>query len=144
MLSEVLTLMSDNNLSAVPVVDSEDRVTNVYSRSDITFLATATDADSAVSNLRKTLGEILQLQHADVTTADRLTKGAAHQTLQHAFEVFSLTKFNRMICVDEDEKIVGVVSARDLVKYFINRGRVGAGAGNATVGQVRGALESNP
>ena len=54
--------MDVHSVSAVPVVDEDDRVIDVYSRSDITFLATATDADSAVANLQLPLGHILSLQ----------------------------------------------------------------------------------
>ena len=118
-LIEVLTLMNKNKLSAVPVVDEEGKVVDVYSCSDITFLATATDADSAVANLQLPLGEVLALQHVDVTTGDKLCKGTVNQSLQYTFEVFSISKFNRLILVDEGDRVVGIVSAKDLVSYFV-------------------------
>ncbi len=102
LLSDVLTLMDDNNLSAVPVVDASHRVVSVYSRSDITFLAAATDADSAVRNLTLTLGEILDQQRTDVSTPDRLFTCSPHQTLQSVFEMFATVKFNRLVCVDDE------------------------------------------
>jgi 5'-AMP-activated protein kinase regulatory gamma subunit len=48
---ECLQLMENHGLSAVPVMDHERRVLDMYSRSDITFLAKATDADDAIRNL---------------------------------------------------------------------------------------------
>ena len=119
-LSEVLTLMEKHNLSVVPVLDEQNRVVTVYSRSDITFLATATDADSAVSNLQLSLGDILSQQRTDVSTPDRLYKCSPHQTLQSIFEMFASVRFNRLVCVDEEGRCVGIVSARDIVKYFIS------------------------
>ena len=119
LLSDVLTLMEDHNLSAVPVVDSSHRVVSMYSRSDITFLAAATDADSAVRNLSLSLGEILDQQRTDVSTPDRLFTCSPHQTLQSVFEMFATVKFNRAVCVDDEGRCVGIVSARDIVGYFL-------------------------
>ena len=136
--------MDDRGVSAVPVVDDDDKVINVYSRSDITFLATATDADSAVANLQLPLGRILSLQHAEVTTGDKLVKGAVNQTLQYTFEVFSINKFNRLVLVDEGDRVVGIVSAKDLVAYFVEgEGLIDSGSSagevvNNSVGGVGG------
>lgn len=121
-LAETLHLLQINNLSAVPVVDPEQnhRVIDVYSRSDITFLAAATDAEDAVQNLNLTLGEILSRQRTDVTTPDRLHTCSLHHTLQSIFEYFAQLKFNRLIVTDDMGRCVGVVSARDLVAYFVS------------------------
>lgn len=123
-LAETLHLLQINNLSAVPVVDpaQHHRVIDVYSRSDITFLAAATDAEDAVQNLNRTLGEILAQQRTDVTTPDRLHTCSLHHTLQSIFEYFAHLKFNRLIVTDEQGRCVGVVSARDLVAYFVRDG----------------------
>mmetsp|Transcript_32100 Transcript_32100/g.73857 ORF Transcript_32100/g.73857 Transcript_32100/m.73857 type:complete len:275 (+) Transcript_32100:210-1034(+) len=126
-LSECLHLLQTHELSSVPVVDQEGRVINVYSRSDITFLATASDADDAIRNLNLTLGEILDqqreiltTQRADVSTPDRLHTCTPSHTLQSIFEYFAQLKFNRLIVTDDDHRCVGVVSARDLVAYFVS------------------------
>lgn len=121
-LAETLHLMQQHNLSAVPVVDpnQNNRVIDVYSRSDITFLAAATDAEDAIRNLDLTLGDILAQQRQDVTTPDRLHTCSVHHTLQTIFEYFAQLKFNRLIVADEQGRCVGVVSARDLVAYFVS------------------------
>jgi len=124
-LAETLHILQSNNLSAVPVIDLDqnDRVIDVYSRSDITFLAAATDAEDAIRNLNLTLGEILAQQRTDVTTPDRLHTCSVHHTLQSIFEYFAQHKFNRLIVTDELGRCVGVVSARDLVAYFVSEER---------------------
>jgi len=91
----------------------------VYSRSDITFLTKASDAEDAVSNLDLTLDVLMAQQRTDVTTPDALHTCSVRHTLQYVFEYFAQWKFNRLICVDEEERVVGVVSARDLVAYFL-------------------------
>jgi len=120
-LAQTLKLLRDKDLSAVPVVDPNNghKVVDVYSRSDITFLATASDAEDALANLNLPLAEILSHQRTDVTTPDRLHTCSKHHTLQSIFEYFAQLKFNRLVVTDDNGRCVGVVSARDLVKYFV-------------------------
>jgi 5'-AMP-activated protein kinase, regulatory gamma subunit len=135
-------LTSTSSLSHVPPKDRY--LVGVYSRSDITFLATAQDASDAVDRLRWTVGEILAQQAngaipTDVatstssststmtatttTTPDALHVCRTDSTLQSAFEYFAHCKFHRLYLVDptkEGQPILrGVVSARDLVAYFL-------------------------
>jgi len=119
-LHEVLHTMHLHGLSAIPVVDeSTKKIRGVYSRSDITFLTKASDAEDAVSNLNLTLESLMAQLRTDVTTPDALHTCSMRHTLQYVFEYFAQWKFNRLICVDEEERVVGVVSARDLVAYFL-------------------------
>jgi CBS-domain-containing membrane protein len=118
-LAEVLHTLHIHGLSAIPIVDDDQKVKAVYSRSDITFLATATDAQDALSNLDLTLDTILNQQRRDVTTPDALHTCTIRHTLQSIFEYFAQWKFNRLIVIDEEERVIGIVSARDLVAYFL-------------------------
>lgn len=119
-LHEVLHTLHLHGLSAVPVIDENTKkIRGVYSRSDITFLTKASDAEDAVSNLNLTLDVLMAQQRTDVTTPDALHTCSTRHTLQYVFEYFAQCQFNRLICVDEEERVVGVVSARDLVAYFL-------------------------
>ena len=119
-LHEVLHTLHLHGLSAVPVIDeSTKKIKGVYSRSDITFLTKASDAEDAVSNLNLTLDVLMSQQRTDVTTSDALHTCSMRHTLQYVFEYFAQWKFNRLVCVDEEDRVVGIVSARDLVAYFL-------------------------
>lgn len=119
-LARALELMHSNELSALPVVDpATDRLVGVYSRSDITFLTRATDAEDAVANLDLTLSDVLEQQRTDVTTPDAMHSCSTAHTLQSIFEYFAQLRFNRLFVLDETERLVGVVSAKDLVEYFM-------------------------
>ena len=119
-LAGSLELMHQHKLSAIPVVDSATgKMIGVYSRSDITFLTKATDAEDAVSNLDLKLQDVLEQQRTDVTTPDAMHTCSKAHTLQSIFEYFAQLRFNRLFIVDEMERLVGVVSAKDLVSYFI-------------------------
>ena len=120
-LANALELMHAHNLSALPVVNPENaKIVGVYSRSDITFLTKATDAEDAVANLDLQLKDVLEQQRTDVTTPDALHTCSKAHTLQSIFEYFAQLRFNRLFVLDEQERLVGVVSARDLVAYFLN------------------------
>jgi len=119
-LAWALELMHDHELSALPVVDpATERLIGVYSRSDITFLTRATDAEDAVANLDLTLSDVLEQQRTDVTTPDAMHSCSTAHTLQSIFEYFAQLRFNRLFVLDESERLVGVVSAKDLVEYFM-------------------------
>ncbi|KAL3937698.1 MAG: hypothetical protein SGBAC_007246 [Bacillariaceae sp.] len=121
-LAEALALMHTHNLSALPVMDSNnnDKLVGVYSRSDITFLTKAADAKDAVANLNLKLQDVLEQQRTDLTTPDALHTCSTTHTLQSIFEYFAQLRFNRLFVLDEQERLVGVVSAKDLVAYFVN------------------------
>lgn len=165
-LSAALELMHQHNLSALPVLNPETgQIMGVYSRSDITFLTKATDAEDAVRNLDLPLADIIRQQRTDVTTPDALRTCSVTHTLQAIFESFAQLRFNRLYIVDdkvpnnsnnvsgsgasvpntgssvnsgldaaagggsnsvgsndavaENYRLIGVVSARDLVAYFL-------------------------
>jgi 5'-AMP-activated protein kinase regulatory gamma subunit len=123
-LAQALELMHRHQLGALPVVESSTstKLVGVYSRSDITFLTKATDAEDAVANLNLTLAEVLEQQRTDVTTPDAMHTCSTTHTLQSIFEYFAQLRFNRLFVVDAEngELLVGVVSAKDLVAYFMN------------------------
>lgn len=118
-LAEALELMATHNLSALPVVDEQGKVMGVYSRSDITFLTQATDANDAVRHLDTPVQEILRRTRQDVTTPDALRTCSPSHTLQAIFESFAQVRFHRLYVVDQEQRLLGVVSAKDLVAYFL-------------------------
>jgi 5'-AMP-activated protein kinase regulatory gamma subunit len=147
-LAAALELMHQHSLSALPVLDPDTgKIIGVYSRSDITFLTKATDAEDAVRNLDLPLSDMLAQQRTDVTTPDALRTCSVTHTLQAIFESFAQLRFNRLYVVDdtgggpgnttttaaagvdgssvgsndgtEHHRLIGVVSARDLVAYFL-------------------------
>lgn len=144
-LADVLHTLHTHGLSAVPVVDDAGKVKGIYSRSDITFLASASDAEDAVANLDMTLEVLLGQRRTDVTTPDALHTCTRVHTLQSIFEYFAQWKFNRLVVVDEEERIEGIVSARDLVAYFLDSdGGGGGGAGGPGPGDNQAGGNAGP
>lgn len=126
-LIEVLDLMEKRDIMAVPVVDEDERVLSLYSRSDVTFLAAARDTESVISNLDMTVGQLIELRAhtegagdgAAASTDPSPPTCSMHTSLQSLFELFFSSGFHMVVCVDEDHRCVGVVSVRDLITYFV-------------------------
>lgn len=114
-LSDVLELLSQNDLSSLPVIDRASSVVALYGRADITFLATATDADSVVVNLNSSIEDVLRQRRSE----EPLHICPQYATLQFVFELFADVKFRRLVCVDDNRRPVGIVSVRDLLGYFL-------------------------
>jgi len=114
-LGDALEVLHEHNLSAVPIVNEHGKLLSVYSRSDITFLASASDAEDSIQNLDLRLDAL----PTDRSTPDALHTCSPGHTLQSIFEYFAQLRFNRLFVVDENERAMGVVSARDLVAYFL-------------------------
>lgn len=115
-LRDVLQLLCACDLSSVPIVDKAGRILALYNRADITFLATATDADSVVVNLLSSMEDVIRQRRYD----EPLYTCSQNSTLQFVFELFADIKFRRLICLDDDRRPVGVVSTRDLLSYFLH------------------------
>ena len=117
------------------------------------LLPSSADAEDAVRNLDLPLREILSKARQDVTTPDALRTCSPGHTLQAIFESFAQLRFHRLYVVQDEEtgataavaardagtggvlgglpgeasRLLGVVSAKDLVAYFLqdeeNRGQ---------------------
>jgi hypothetical protein len=78
----VLDLLELHGIGAVPIVNEQGRVVNIYSRSDITFLATAADPDSVLNNLDCKLCDILAQPGNEVSCICNLAMRLALYSLQ--------------------------------------------------------------
>lgn len=61
-----LRLLTNRNISAVPIVDEEGRVIDLYHRFDVTFIALAGDAEQTMSNLNMCLSDLLPQRRGTV------------------------------------------------------------------------------
>jgi CBS domain-containing protein len=115
-LRDVLEILCKYDISSVPVVNEAGRIISLYSHADITFLATATDADSVVVNLGSSMTDMLRQRRSE----EALHTCSQHATLQSVFELFADVKFRRLVCLDDERRPVGIISVRDLLCYFLH------------------------
>ncbi|MFE5628813.1 CBS domain-containing protein [Streptomyces sp. NPDC056463] len=95
---DVAKLLAAHDISGVPVVDADDRVLGVVSESDLLARRELT-ADGLMTTPAITV-------HAEQTVAD-----AARLMVRRGVE--------RLPVVDEEERLVGIVTRRDLLRVFL-------------------------
>jgi 5'-AMP-activated protein kinase, regulatory gamma subunit len=65
-------------------------------------------------------GDSMTATTTTTTTPDAVRTCYATHTLQAIFESFAISRFNRLYVIEPaSEKLIGVISARDLVEYFL-------------------------
>ncbi|UJR21646.1 hypothetical protein I4U23_024723 [Adineta vaga] len=114
-LIEVLRTFQTLRISALPVVDSEKRVRDVYSKFDIMHLA----ATSTYANLDIPLCDILDLVH-DHNTHQLVTCKMTDQLFE-LMDRFVTREVHRLIIVNENKHIIGIFSMSDLMRFLVSK-----------------------
>ncbi|MEV6702243.1 CBS domain-containing protein [Streptomyces sp. NPDC051453] len=118
---EIVQLMQDWQISALPVIEGQGRVVGVVSEADLLIKEELRDGpDAAYLQLR---------QPVDVAKADALSAGdlmsspavtiRADATLAEASRIMAHEGVKRLPVVDEVGLLAGVVSRTDLLKVFL-------------------------
>lgn len=120
---EIVRTLSRNQVTAVPVVDGGRRVVGVVSEGDLlrkTADQAATPGGSpAVPDL-----EAWERAKAEGTTAEELMSAPAvcarpEWTVAEAARLMEVQRVKRLVVVDGDDHLLGIVSRRDLLGIFL-------------------------
>lgn len=100
-VKEAVKLIVKNNISGLPVVDENGEVIGVVSEKDLLdLLFNPDDLDAPISKIMMT----------------RVTTIPGEATLFDVGEVFLSNSFRRLPVVDSENKIIGLISRRDLLR----------------------------
>jgi CBS domain-containing protein len=128
-LNEAVSLMFENRVTAMPVVDKRGRCKGILSTTDLLglfrtqvrgqvepdeldrFTEDLADANQRDSRLGKR-------KVADVMTADVLTVSLEDSILNAAREMLS-SRVHRLVVVDTQERVIGILSTMDLLEAFL-------------------------
>ncbi len=125
-------LMSEQNVSGIPIVDS-GKLVGILTRRDLKFL----EDDS--------------VQIKDVMTADNLVTGPAGTTLEQAREILKKHKVEKLLLVNDKGELSGLITMRDIdrvqqfplaVRDSRGRLRVGAAVGAKDKERVAALIEA--
>jgi len=128
-LREALAAMLENRVTALPVVDVRRHCVGVISVTDL--LGAAKDLNDELNALSETGGldhEALveKLEHADLLTeqvqdwmsTDPISVGI-EDSVQHAAKLILRHRVHRLVVLDEQRRVVGVVSTMDLLAVYV-------------------------
>ncbi len=125
---EVARLLADHRISGLPVVDEDDRVTGVISETDLMAHQAATpDPDEPSRGFRfATLRPTARRRTAKATArrAGQLMSTPpvtvhADDTIIEAARTMAQRHVERLPVLDEEDRLVGIVTRRDLLQVFL-------------------------
>jgi CBS domain-containing protein len=137
-LREALSVMVENRVSAMPVLNVHGRCVGVISVTDLLAMTKdLSDELNALSEAGRLDHEALveKLEHADVLTdqvkdwmSPDVVSVEVNSTLQHAAHQMLRNRVHRLIVLDKDNHVVGVVSTMDLLAAFAGDAKLAVGS----------------
>ncbi|WP_020139480.1 CBS domain-containing protein [Streptomyces sp. 351MFTsu5.1] len=121
---ELVELLADNGITAVPVVDELDHPLGVVSEADL--LRKCSARTDPISRIPKPHLEGWELAAAEGATAEELMSAPAlcahpEWTVTEAARLMALHHVKRLPVVDEADQLKGIVSRGDLLRIFLRR-----------------------
>ncbi|ORY05982.1 CBS-domain-containing protein [Basidiobolus meristosporus CBS 931.73] len=109
---EIINTFVQMDISAVPIVDENNTVLNVYEHSDVMILA----HEGAFYDLDMPAEEALLRRPEDF---EGVHTCRLNDTLLSIFDTIRQSRVRRFIVVDSDDKLLGIVSLSDILSYLI-------------------------
>jgi len=111
-LYEALNIFVASRVSALPVVDDDQRLVNIYSKFDVIDLA----AEKTYNNLDISVIQALEYRRNKFDGVSSCTK---NESLGTIMERIVNKEVHRLVVVDEDNRVIGVISLSDILTYIV-------------------------
>jgi CBS-domain-containing membrane protein len=123
-LHETAHLLSENRISGMPVVDDNNRVIGVISEADLLILAGLQREHSFRDILRNLLGEPLLARKRGDKVKDVMSfppvTSKADDDVREVAKIFDERRIKRLPVVDDEGKLIGIISRGDIVRAIGN------------------------
>ncbi|KRX17785.1 5'-AMP-activated protein kinase subunit gamma-1 [Trichinella nelsoni] len=133
-LIEVLRKLLELRVSALPVVDENDRVIDIYSKFDVINLA----AEKAYNNLDITVQDSLKHRTA---WFEGVHNCKVTDSLSTYVDTLVRSEVHRLVAVDNDGRVQGVVSLSDILLFIVLRPEVTGSVSNVQTAEVSSSME---
>lgn len=127
-VEEAAKLMTEKLFSVMPVVDDQDNLVGILTQSD--FVGKEVDVPHALASIKRLFGHQYYMQDiepiyanakqkklSEVMTKDPIT--AKPETSLSAIVDMMATKKLKRVPVVENNKVVGMITRKDLIKAFV-------------------------
>ena len=111
-ITEALNIFVSTRVSALPVVDADDKLVNIYSKFDVIDLA----AEKSYTNLEITVVQALEYRS---DRFDGVASCTRNETLGAVMERIVKREVHRLVVVDEHMRVTGIVSLSDILTYIV-------------------------
>jgi len=112
---DVIHLMVKHNISAVPIVDREFKLLNVFEAVDVIPCIKG----GVYDELTATVGEAISKRPEDF--AGIYTCGEDDR-LDSIFDTIRKSRVHRLVVIDDDSRLKGIISLSDVLKYVLLHG----------------------
>ncbi|XP_026315282.1 uncharacterized protein LOC113226757 isoform X2 [Hyposmocoma kahamanoa] len=111
---DALSKFVNRRVSALPLVDAEGRLKDIYAKFDVINLA----AEKTYNNLDVSLK--MANEHRN-EWFEGVQKCTLDETLFDVMERIVRAEVHRLVVVDEEDKVIGIISLSDLLMYLVLR-----------------------
>ena len=122
---KVADILTDKNISGLPVVDKENKVLGIITQADILSMIGVSREHTFKDLLRYMLGEKLSERRVgdlvgDIMTAPALTiKSDAN--IADAVRIMDEKRIRRLTVVDKNNTLIGILTRADILKAVISK-----------------------
>ncbi len=128
-IQEIAKLLTENNISGLPVINEESRVLGIVSQKDILYK----DVEPHFPPVAEILGGLIylggvrhyneELKKLVATTAEEVMTcdvvvAYENDTVEEIASLMVENDINRIPVLDEEGKIAGIISRADIIKYI--------------------------
>ncbi|XP_047544225.1 uncharacterized protein LOC125076212 [Vanessa atalanta] len=111
---EALRKFVNRRVSALPLIDTEGRLKDIYAKFDVINLA----AEKTYNNLDVSLKKANEHRNE---WFEGVQKCNLDETLYEVMERIVRAEVHRLVVVDEEDKVIGIISLSDLLMYLVLR-----------------------
>lgn len=126
-VNDAVRLISENRLSCLPVVDGENTVIGIVTRKDIIVAAGVAKDHTLRDVVRHIIGvptphadSVSAKKAGDIMTSPVITISLDRDIKDAAFKLLEM-RINNLPVVNSDNKLVGIISASDIINNVGNR-----------------------
>jgi 5'-AMP-activated protein kinase regulatory gamma subunit len=109
-----LQIFVERRISALPVLDKDGKVIDIYAKFDVINLA----AEKTYNNLDITIEQALKNRREGFEGVQTCRKT---ETLSSIMEKIVKAEVHRLVVVDENEKVTGIISLSDILFFLVVR-----------------------
>ncbi|XP_013133956.1 PREDICTED: 5'-AMP-activated protein kinase subunit gamma-2-like [Papilio polytes] len=110
-IKEAFKLLLEKDVSALAILDDNGTLIDVYAKYEVLNLV----SEKLYLNLSLTIGEV---RNKKKDWEEKLQKCRSSITLYEALEVIVRTESHRLLLVNKDDKLIGIVSLSDILLYL--------------------------
>jgi CBS domain-containing protein len=119
----VASILSEKNISGLPVLDKENKVIGIITQADILSMVGVRKEHTFKDLLKHMFGEPLPERKAGDIVADIMASPAAtirpDANIAEAAQMMDVKRIRRLPVVDDKNKLLGIISRADILKAVL-------------------------